>query len=166
MIGEVYYIQARHFDKNRQFDFSVKPDLERTNKIENHLLQKGDVLLAAKGNDNFAIVYRGRVEYAVASSMFLVIRLKDQIQITPNYLAWFLNYSPSQQYFQNSAKGTSISAITKKTVEELEIFIPSLDKQNAIVNLEELRKQERSIKSQIEVLKETNLQYQILNAIK
>lgn len=164
--GEVFYLQARHFNENYQFDTTVVPDLDLDDKLSKHLLHNGDLLFAAKGFQNFVAIYKNNIGLAVASSMFLVIRLKDHAITSPEYLAWYLNHPTSQAYFQNNAKGTSLPSITKDILGKLEIALPSVAKQKFILQIDALRKTERELKNKIESLRESQIQQYLINALK
>ena len=164
--GDVYYVQAKHFNSDGEFDFSVKPDLRLEGKIEKHLLIKGDVLLAVKGNNNFAVQYKGAIEKAVASSTFIVIRLKDQSIVLPEFLNWYLNHPQTQLFFKDKSKGSAIASISINSIEGLELYIPTVEKQHIILNLTNLRKREKKIRQQLTVLRDNYIQQQLLNSIK
>lgn len=163
--GDVFYIQARHFGKDGIFDATVKPDLLCTDKLTKHLLKTGDILLASKGVNNFAVAYNENIGKAVASSMFLVIRI-NQTKILPEFLTWYLNHPLAQNYFINCSKGTALPCITKAIVENLEINIPTLEKQRLILKIQALRLKEKQIKAHIEDLKETQIQHQLITALR
>ena len=150
--GEIFYVQARHFDDNRQFLDTVTPELHFDKKLEKHFLQKGDVLVAAKGYDHFAVAYQGIAYPAVASSMFIVLRLQTPA-LLPDFLAWFINHPKTQAVLSGSAKGTALPSLNKSDIGDLIIPIPPLEKQDLILNIEKLRHQELALKKQIEALK-------------
>lgn len=163
--GEVYYLQARHFINNREFDLSVQPDLQAEGKILKHMLQPGDVLLAAKGNDNFAVHYKG-IRPAVASSMFIVIRLHDKKSVKPEYLKWYLNLNKTQSIIKSLARGSAMPSLTKGHVKQLEIEFPTLEKQDIVVKIEGLKNMESSITLQLQKLKAQEIENLLLTAIK
>lgn len=163
--GEVYYLQAKHFNKDREFDPNVEPDLEADGKILKHMLEAGDVLLASKGHYNFAVHYKG-IRPAVASSMFIVIRLKDKIAIMPQYLKWYLNLNRTQHILSKLARGTALPSLTKSHVKNLEIAIPSLEKQELVVKIADLKKKEHDMMVQLKELKEQETEKLLLKAIK
>lgn len=158
--GEVYYVQARHFDENRNFISTVTPELPLDNKLEKHFLQKGDVLVASKGYDHFAVAYEGIIKPAVASSMFIVLRPKTEI--SPQYLAWFINHPNTQNILTGNSKGTALPSITKSDIGDLTISIPNLKIQETILKINELRKKEKTLKVGIENLKDVIIQNTIL----
>ena len=162
--GEVVYLQGKHFDEGGNLTQTLHPDLPADQVSDKHLLKAGDVLFAAKGNKNFAAVYESHNPAAVASTSFFVLRLTTETML-PEYFAWFLNNPSTQTLLKAQAIGTSMASISKAVLEELEIPIPSLETQKAIVQIARLRNAEKQLKQQLEALREKQIQQQILNAI-
>ncbi|MCU0417113.1 MAG: restriction endonuclease subunit S [Cytophagaceae bacterium] len=163
--GDLVYLQSKHFDENGQLYKELYPDLQLDEVPKKHLLQNGDVLFAAKGSKNFATVFENHNEPSVASTSFFVIRSVDKY-VLPQYLAWFLNNHTTQTLLKGQAIGTSIPSISKQVLENLEITIPEIKMQMTIVEISKLRNKEKSLKIQIELLREKQIQQQIINAIK
>jgi len=164
--GEVLYIQARHFDSNGLFNSTVRPDLKHDKKLEKHLLKPGDILFAAKGSNNFAVLYQSAIGAAVASSMFFIIRIIDQQKIEPEYLRWYLNHPNSINFLKGKSKGTSLPSISKDDLGDLDIIIPSLKTQETIVKINDLQKQKRRIFEKLEKLKDYTIQQKLFRAIR
>lgn len=164
-IGEVVYLQSRHFDENGLLLSNLYPDLLAEDIPEKHLLRDGDVLFAAKGTKNFAALYENHNKPAVASTSFFVLRLTDE-SVLPEYLAWFLNSQITQTYLKAFARGTSIPSISKLVLETVEITIPDIEIQRAILHISKLRINEKTLMQKIEMLREKQIQQQIINAIK
>ena len=163
--GELVYLQSKHFDEYGQLHSVLHPDLEAEGISEKHLLKDGDVLFAAKGTKNFAAVYENHNEPAVASTSFFVLRPTDK-KVLPQYLAWFLNSNSTQKLLKGQAIGTSIPSISKQVLENLEMTVPSLETQMAILQITKLRNMEKALKQQIESLREKQIQQLITNIIK
>ena len=164
-IGELVYLQSKHFDEYGQLHSVLHPDLPAEGISEKHLLKDGDVLFAAKGTKNFAAVFENHNEPSVASTSFFVIRPTSN-KVLPKFLAWFLNNHTTQTLLKGQAIGTSIPSISKHVLENLEITIPSIETQQAILQITQLRNREKSLKLKIEMLREKQIQQQIINAIK
>ena len=164
-IGELVYLQSKHFDEYGQLHSVLHSDLVAESIPEKHLLKSGDVLFAAKGTKNFATVFEYHNEPSVASTSFFVIRPTNK-KLLPQYLAWVLNSYATQILLKGQAIGTSIPSISKQVLENLEIAIPSIDMQKAILQITKLRNKEKFLKQKIETLKEKQIQQQIINAIK
>jgi restriction endonuclease S subunit len=159
-IGELVYLQSKHFDEYGQ----LHPDLVAEGISERHLLKDGDVLFAAKGTKNFAAVFENHNEPSVASTSFFVIRPADK-KVLPQYLAWFLNNHTTQTLLKGQAIGTSIPSISKQVLENLEITVPNIEIQKAILQITKLRNKEKSLKQKIETLNDIKINQQLLQAI-
>lgn len=164
-IGELVYLQSKHFNENGELNTDLYPDLPAEDIVKKHILKNGDVLFAAKGAKNFAAVFENHNLPAVASTSFFVLRINDE-KILPHYLAWFLNHPATMAILKGQAIGTSIPSISKQVLEALEIPVPDLKIQEAIIQLNKLRKKEKVLKQRIETLREKQIQQQIINAIK
>lgn len=162
--GDIYYIQAKNFNKG-EFH-SAEPDLKFNIGIHQYLLRPGDVLLAIKGNNNFAFHYDGTPGKAIASSTFIVIRIWDQDNLLPEFFSWYLNHPQTQLFFKDQSRGTDILSITIRLVKEIDVFIPSVAKQKIILELDKLRKKEKELRQKIERLRDDGVQQQLLQVIK
>jgi restriction endonuclease S subunit len=163
-IGELVYLQSKHFDEYGQLHSVLHPDVVAEGISEKHLLKNGDVLFAAKGTKNFAVVFENHNEPSVASTSFFVIRPSDK-KVLPQYLAWFLNNHTTQTLLKGQAIGTSIPSISKQVLENLEITVPCMETQKAILQITKLRNKEKSLKQKIEILKDMKINQQLLKAI-
>lgn len=163
-VGDIVYLQSKHFDDQGKLSAALHPDLSINEISEKHLLRSGDVLFAAKGTKNFAAVYEEHNQPAVASTSFFVIRLFNS-KVLPEYLAWFLNNPNTQALLKAQAMGTSIPSISKLVLEDLEIPVPTIEKQKSVIEISKLRWQEKNIYAKLESLRDKKIQTQIINAI-
>jgi len=166
--GQIVYLQSKHFDENGILRSSLYPDLNSESISDKHLLQNGDIIFAAKGTKNFAALYENKNKPAVASTSFFVIRLNEDFKkkVLPEYMTWYLNSASSQNYLKSQAVGSSIVSISKSVINELELLIPDLNTQKVILKIAHLRNTERKLQQQIEMLREKQIQQQIINALK
>ena len=86
--------------------------------------------------------------------------------ILPEYLTWFLNNPAAQNILKRNAIGSSIASISKVVLENLEITVPPISKQQEILELSRLSRKENEILLKIAELKQQQIQQQIINAIK
>lgn len=139
-------------------------DLKADGIATRHFLEYGDVLFAAKGTKNFAAVYDESSPPAVASTTFFVLRIISPT-VLPDYLAWFLNHSDTQQILKLNARGTSIPSIRKLVLEELEIPIPDISKQRLLLQLSALLKEEVRLRTEILQQRKHFIEQQIIQSI-
>lgn len=143
--GEVFYLQISDFDGEGVYRKVGKPVVPFRFRLQEHLLVEGDLLFAAKGVSNFSAVYRNEWGRAVASSSFLVVRIKDKQSVLPEFLCWFLNLPYVIGRLKSMAVGSSILSVSKKMLEDVGIELPGLARQRRIIELAELQRQERHL---------------------
>lgn len=163
--GEVVYLQSKHFDESGKLLGELYPDLLADGISEKHLLKDGDVLFAAKGTKNFAAVYENQNPAAVASTSFFVLRSTNN-KILPEYLTWFLNHPETQKLIKDNARGTAIPSIRKTVLENLEISMPSIEKQRTVITLAALVRKENELRMSILQQRKQLIEQQIINTIK
>lgn len=168
ILADTLYLQGNHFSEFGFFDSSVRPQLKLAENYEKHLLQNDDILFAAKGLNNFAVVYHNSIGQAVASSSFIVIRLSGRYkhEILPEYLAWYINNSKQVPIFHKLKATTTIPSISIAQLLELELNIPSKTIQKQVVNFQQLREKEKDITRRLELLKDQLTHETLLKAIK
>lgn len=162
--GEVYYIQAS--DVLSKSLSELEPTILWDNSSEKHFLSLGDILLLSKGNNNTAFLYDMQVKPAVASSIFMTIRVKDPQVVLPAYLHWYLNLDHIQIALKRMSKGTRISSLSKRNLAELEIEVPDMQTQMTTVRLDQARRKQKDLHLEIDSLKEELLDAYLLNYIK
>lgn len=162
--GEVAYLQVRYFDKFGNLAAIPQPDLRADSQTQKHLLRDSAVLFAAKGWKNFATVYRGNFP-AVASTAFFILETNDS-SVLPEYLAWLLNQQSTQDFLKRHATGTAIVSISKSVLENLQVTIPSVEKQKQILEISRLSRKENEIRLKIAELRQLHTQQEIDRAIK
>jgi restriction endonuclease S subunit len=94
-----------------------------------------------------------------------VLQAAADKKVLPQYLAWFLNNHTTQTLLKGQAIGTSIPSISKQVLENLEIAVPSIETQKAILQITKLRNKEKSLKQEIEVLRDKFLHQQLFQAM-
>lgn len=163
--GSIYFLGAGDFIALHTLNPFIKPSVIPSSKLERHYLEKGDVLVLAKGHNGFpAHCYQGIKNPAVASSIFLVLK-NIKIKVLPEYLAWYINLDATQNELENQARGTALPAINKKILGDLMIEVPEIETQHRIVALDQLKKQETKIIHELDDLKSMHLQILLKNKI-
>jgi restriction endonuclease S subunit len=108
---------------------------------ERYLVNHGDVLFLSRGQRTYAVPVLQTLENTVASYYFYILR-PDADRVDAEYLAWFINQPTTQARLERLQRGSHIKIIPKSAFEALEVVLPSLAIQRAIVELERLRQKE------------------------
>jgi len=69
----------------------------------------------------------------VISPHFLLLRVKRNAKLLPEFLAWQINQGPAQRYLNTSAEGTVQRSIRKGVLEDLPLVVPDLDTQQLVM---------------------------------
>lgn len=157
------YLQQSDFDSRGELRDTAQPTIATDNP--KHLLTAGDLLLASKGNNNMCVIVPEIEQKCVASPSFLVIRLHDKSAILPEFVAWYLNLPTVQNTLAAQARGTSIMSISKATLGDLEIPVPSVERQRRYIELSKLQKREQQLYAAIAERRKQILEYKMIKNI-
>jgi restriction endonuclease S subunit len=158
--GTNWVIQIRNFDENR---ILKKGDLSRVmidRPAEPYIINRGDILFLSRGQRNWATPIVDELTATVAVSHFFVIRPKQQT-VLPEYLAWYINQTPAQEYLHNVARrGTHMPLIPLSAFSGLTVTLPDIETQRKIVELSRLMEKEKQLLSSLQ-----EKRTQLINAI-
>ncbi len=112
---------------------------------EHHLTQRGDLVFRSRGSLTTAAVLLEDPGKAVVAAPLLRIRVTKKDLVLPEYLNWYISQRDAQIFLTSRAKGTVQKMISKKAIEDLEVALPSLEKQKNIVELAMLIAREKAL---------------------
>lgn len=117
------------------------PDFDcRIHSSSENRLASGDVLLISRGRFT-AFTFDGKAkEPCIATSAFLIVTPKKAAQLLPEYIALFFNSSDCQTLFKRLHETTTIPFISLSNLESIEIPLPSIEHQEALVALDQMNK--------------------------
>lgn len=143
--GDVAIIQMKDLldDHTVSCDDLVKIDMEDVK--EHHLAGRNDLIFRSRGHVNTAAVLLDDPGKAVVAAPLLRIRVTKLDKILPEYLNWYIGQRDAQIYLTSRAKGTFQKMISKQAVEDLEVALPSLEKQAIIVELASLAARKQTL---------------------
>ena len=161
--GNGYVIQTRDQSADGQISWSKLVRADVAGRKEPEWLQEGDVIFAARGIRNLASwVSEGDLNAlglpAICSPHYFQIRLDSTEKLLPEFLAWQLNQSVAQRYFQQSAEGTMQVSIRRSLLEETSITIPPLETQRKVVALSQRAHREEQIYQELIQLRRMEMQ--------
>jgi restriction endonuclease S subunit len=117
---------------------------------ERYQVNQSDVLFLSRGNRNLATLVDVNLPNTIAAGYFFILKPKSA-RVLPQYLAWYINSAPAQQFIQSVARrGTYMPVVPKSMLEELPIDVPALCVQKTIIELDKLTKKEGSLLQKLE----------------
>lgn len=146
--GNIFVFQARDIVQSVPFN-----EAYTLSKISNDTLgyagylKQNDILLIARAMKSGAFrstVFVSNEPNVIASSSVHVIRISTPNAI-PEYVSHYLNSKVGQDSLSQIVSGSYIGALPRKGLENIRIPIPSLRKQEIIVNLHRNMQEQRKI---------------------
>jgi len=143
--GELSVIQMKDLlaDNTVSLDDLLKISMSEVKA--HHFVRRGDLVFRSRGLITSSAILSGDPGPAVVAAPLLRIRVKDTNKALPEYLNWFLSQRDAQAFFASQATGTAQKMVGKEAIEELEVFLPPLSKQRAIIELAALSEREASL---------------------
>ncbi len=109
-------------------------------------------MFQTRGTLHFAAYIEKDLENVLAGGVFYILRVKNE-NLLPQYLAWWLNQSKAQSYFQALASRGRISFISKSALSRLQVQIPPLSVQKKVVRMVTLAKREQFLLGRLSKLR-------------
>lgn len=96
-------------------------------------LKYNSIIVVARGEPK-AYVFKGtEADQVVVSNQFIVVNLQSA-DLKPEFLAWYFNYSQAMRsYFEMNSRGSLLMMLSISILKEASIVIPSLNKQEEIL---------------------------------
>lgn len=146
--GSVSVIQMKDLTDENRVDCRglLKVDMEKLKG--HHLARPGDLVFRSRGQVTTSAILTEDPGEAVVAAPLLRIRVSGKA-LLPEYLNWFINQPEAQAFLASRAMGTAQKMISKEALEELEVPLPALDRQRAIVQLATLAEKEQSLMARL-----------------
>jgi hypothetical protein len=153
-------IQIRDVDEHRILHNEGLSQVKIDKLAEQHLINKGDVLFLSRGHRNWATSITENYEDTIAVSHFFVLKIRNE-SVIPEYIAWYINQAPAQEYLHNIARrGTHIPIIPLSAFKEIIVDLPDKEIQKKIVELSNLMEKEKQLFNELQ-----GKRSQLVNAI-
>lgn len=145
--GECLLIQYMNVHPEKGIDFSTCHKIKTALVPSHQVLQKGDILLVAKGGKTFAYIFNEDIT-AAAVSVFLIIRVTTKSVLAP-WLALFLNHGSGSQQLEKKKEGTAVLNLNKSEVDNLELNVPDVMHQQRVIAIMGLWEREKQLTMQM-----------------
>ncbi|CAH2029875.1 hypothetical protein [Trichlorobacter ammonificans] len=109
-----------------------------------HLVRPGDLIFRSRGLTSNSALLTTDPGDAVLAAPLLRIRITSK-QVLPEYLNWYISQPPAQSYLASCAEGTALKMISKQSLQNLEVFVPSIARQRLVVEMALLAVEEQRI---------------------
>ncbi|HNX52694.1 MAG TPA: restriction endonuclease subunit S [Pontiellaceae bacterium] len=133
--GNIPVIQPKDIDNNGILQVEDVYRVEMSEVNPEHILKSGDVLLSNRGRFA-ATTYTGQIETCVASGALLVLTVKKDAPVLPEYLTLYFNSQEGKRQLGRLDQTTTIPHISRKNLEQIDMPVPPIERQETLVALE------------------------------
>ena len=110
----------------------IKPEFAK--KYESKTLKVNDILVARTGYPGTACIVPSK--YAGAQTFTtLIVRLKDNPEILPEFICYYINSPFGQEYVKQNEAGSAQLNFGATAMGKMPVFIPPLEEQKAYIQL-------------------------------
>jgi len=148
--GTVAVIQMKDLTDDNTVNLHDLKFIDINKFNENHFVNKGDLIFRSRGLSTTSAIVSDDPGIAVVSAPLFKIRINNP-NIMPEYLNWYISQLPAQVFLASHARGTTQKMISKESLGELEVFVPSMERQKVIVALAALADEEQRIMKKLEI---------------
>lgn len=155
--GDYSIIRPVDFNSSRQLVLdNLMKFSSTTTKVDpsSYLIFQDDILFQARGQTHMAYWINEQLENTVAANTFYVVRVRNQSEIIPSYLAWWINQPKLQAYFKKEQGVSTTPFISKAVLLNSNIRIPPIETQVKISKLMWLWQREKDLSWQLTKKKE------------
>lgn len=162
--GDAFFVSFRDFNEEGYF-LETSPKVFSNEIKEKYFVEHEDVLFSTRMKFNAFQLPKSEYKY-IASNTFVIIKPYTN-SILPEYLWWFLNHPNTQRKLNFIAKGnTALPFISVKSLYELDVPVPNIQKQKQIIDYYKLHQKEIKLMQKIIAKKEKYTQTLLLQKTK
>lgn len=137
-------VQTKDIDRYLQLHLQSLDGVDPPVPPQRSLVHEGDVLFLSRGHHPYAVPVLQPLSETVAAGYFYIVRPRTET-ILPEFIAWWINQPPAQQFLRSVATGTHTQFVAKSEFAQLQIPVPPLDTQRKIVALASLATREQRL---------------------
>ena len=116
----------------------------RFNTPKSQLAKLGDIIFRSRGQTNTAALLNEDTKNTIVAAPLFRVR-PDIKKVVSEFLLWWINQPSSQSYLASRSKGTMVKMVSKQGLENLEINLPSLERQAKIAEFFSLSVREQQL---------------------
>ena len=95
-------------------------------------LEPGDILFMSRGAKNYSVLVDKIPDRVLAAACFFIVRIPNS-EIIPEYLWWYLNQSPVEEYIVRfSGRSVHMPVVRRAILESIDIPVPPIEVQKQV----------------------------------
>ena len=159
--GDVMVIQPKNISSEGRVSFSKGEPLQIDASVSKPL-RRGDVLVVNRGRFAATVFDLPEAGTWIAPSSILVLSVKRE-SILPEYVACYFNSPEGQRMFRRHYEQTTVPFISTKNMANMDIPIPSMERQRSLIAFEKSVKEYTRLTSRKRELQKQILSHAMVN---
>lgn len=155
--GTTKLVQMKDLTEQNSVSLDTTVTIDTPKLKESQLLKKGDLIFRSRGVNNTAAIIDTSPNRAILAAPLFRIRIKADT-ILPQYLLWWINQPQSQNFISSRSKGSALKMVSKQGLEDLEVYLPPIERQETIAELHYLSQKEIGILNKLSEQKKALMQ--------
>lgn len=148
-------LQLRDLTESDDWESIVPARFDFGDVKHRYFAGSGDVLFRSRGANNTASAIPEGWQHLAVVILPLMLLKPDERLIRPAFLAWSINSADAQRRLEKSIQGTALRMVPRNALAELEIDVPDLSTQDAILEAATLATRARDLEAQSAQLRHT-----------
>ncbi len=144
------------FEKDGWLNDNELKDYQSSEKLAERYLTKNDDVIIRLSKPHTVISIKEKHNGFLVPSLFAIVRLEDD-SVDSGYLAFLLNSTEIKRQYSKASLGTTIPTLRVSDIKQIEIILPSLNRQKKIAHFSQLIIRQKSLYS--DLLKENDRFY-------
>lgn len=146
--GNVRVIQMKDLGDDNFVHLKESIHIDHSKPKPNQLARPGDIIFRSRGQTNTAALLQEDTQNTIVAAPLFRVR-PDTTKVVPEFLLWWINQPSSQSYLASRVKGTMVKMVSKQGLEDLEVNLPSLERQKKIADFFSLSMREQQLLEEI-----------------
>lgn len=140
-------LQLRDLNDRGDWEAIVPARLDLEDAKNRYFAGPGDVLFRSRGAKNTASAIPEDWQHLAVVILPLMLLKPDERLIRPGFLEWSINAPGAQRELEKSVQGTSLRMVPRNALAELQIDVPALAAQDAILEAARLAARARELET-------------------
>lgn len=161
--GQYPVVQIKDITPDDRISFENLMRIDLPKVKSGFVLRAGDILFISRGTRNRAALVETDMGSMIAGAQFFILHPHE---VLPEFLAWYINQEPAQQYLEKAAVGSNVRLITKTALGQMPVPVPPLETQHRIVAVYHLGLEEKRLLEEIKQRRSKLVEMALLNSLK
>ncbi len=164
--GSVFVIQMKDLLSNNTVNCTELARIDVDFVKKHPFAKEGDLIFRSRGKSSTTAIITENPGKAIVAAPLLKVRITKPELVLPEYLNWYISQREAQSFLASRAKNTAQKVVSKRDLEDMDVFLPDMRTQELIVESAALANKESLILNQLTEKRNQKLSALLMNLAK